>query len=80
MIGPLQDTEGREIWDATKLVAYADCEYLGKLEYEEHLALKEPPVALVFGSGFHKAVEVWTQRSSLISFDPLGVEIGRAHV
>ena len=60
MVGPLHDTEGREIWDATKLVAYADCEYLGKLEYEEHLALKEPPVALVFGSGFHKAVEVWT--------------------
>jgi PD-(D/E)XK nuclease superfamily protein len=74
MVGPLIDEQGREVWDSTKLSAYADCEYLGKLQYEEHLKSKEPAVALVFGGAFHKAVEVWTQRSSLPAFDPLGVD------
>jgi len=60
--GELLDEAGREVFDSTKLSAYADCEYLGKLQYEEHLAPQEPAVALVFGSAFHKAVEVWTQQ------------------
>jgi PD-(D/E)XK nuclease superfamily protein len=64
MVGPLIDEQGREVWDSTKLSAYADCEYLGKLQYEEHLKSKEPAVALVFGGAFHKAVEEWTQARS----------------
>ena len=60
--GPLLDAEGREVWDASKLQAYLDCEELGHLRYEEHLTGKTPSEAIVFGSGFHKAAEVWTQQ------------------
>ena len=60
--GPLLDAEGREVWDASKLQAYLDCEELGHLRYEEHLTGKTPSEAIAFGSGFHKAAEVWTAR------------------
>ena len=59
--GPLLDGDGREVWDASKLQAYLDCEELGHLKYEEHLTGKTPSEAIAFGSGFHKAAEVWTQ-------------------
>ena len=61
LYGELMDQNGREIWDASKLQAYLDCEQLGHLKYEEHLTGKTPSEAIVFGSGMHKAVEVWTQ-------------------
>jgi len=64
----LVDNQGREVWDSTKLSAYADCEYLGKLQYEEHLKSKEPAVALVFGGAMHKAVEVWTQQAYKVNY------------
>ena len=60
--GELLDGNNFEVWDASKLQAYLDCEQLGHLKYEEHLTGKTPSEAIVFGSGMHKAVEVWTQR------------------
>jgi PD-(D/E)XK nuclease superfamily protein len=59
---PLYDGKGREVWDASKLQAYLDCEELGHLQYEEHLTGKTPSEAIAFGSGMHKAAEVWTAR------------------
>lgn len=61
MSNQLIDEQGFEVWDSTKLSAYADCEMLGKLQYEEHLVPNEPAVALIFGAGLHKAVETWTK-------------------
>lgn len=72
--GELMDEQGREVFDATKLSAYADCEELGKLQYEEHLTPKENSTALAFGIGFHKAVEIWTQHAA----EPNTVELAEA--
>jgi hypothetical protein len=53
------DGQPMEMWDSTKLKAYA-CEMRGKLGFEEHLIPKEPAEALVFGGMMHKGVEHWT--------------------
>lgn len=51
--------EWYEVWDSTKLKAYA-CQERGKLGFEEHLIPVEPAEALAFGGMFHKGVETWT--------------------
>jgi hypothetical protein len=57
------DGQSYEMWDNTKLKAYA-CEERGKLGHEEHLIPVEPAEALVFGEMFHKAVEAWTEMTN----------------
>lgn len=70
---PLHDAYGYEVWDASKLQAYLDCEELGHLKYEEHLTGKTPSEAIAFGSGMHKAIEVWTQRALSNSNDVFSI-------
>ena len=54
------DGEQYEMWDSTKLKAYA-CQERGRLAHEEHLIPVEPAEALAFGAMLHKGVEEWTK-------------------
>ena len=54
------DGEQYEMWDSTKLKAYA-CQERGRLGHEEHLIPVEPAEALAFGAMLHKGVEEWTK-------------------
>ena len=72
---PLFDAEEREVWDASKLQAYLDCEELGHLKYEEHLTGKTPSEAIAFGSGFHKAAEVWTKQHMEGHKDAIAIDL-----
>lgn len=54
------DGEQYEMWDSTKLKAYA-CLERGRLGHEEHLIPIEPAEALAFGAMLHKGVEEWTK-------------------
>jgi hypothetical protein len=53
------DGQTYEMWDSTKLKAYA-CQERGRLGHEEHLIPVEPAEALAFGAMFHKSIETWT--------------------
>jgi hypothetical protein len=64
-----------EMWDNTKLKAYA-CTERGRLGYEEHLVPLEPSEGLSFGEGFHAAVEAWTKARLAGASDPEAIERG----
>lgn len=58
------DGQDYEMWDATKLKAYA-CLERGRLAHEQHLIPVEPAEALAFGTMLHKGVETWTQLAAV---------------
>ncbi len=69
--------DGKEVWDNTKLQAYA-CGMRGKLGYEEHLVSNDTAEALVFGAAMHKAAEEWTNARITGQPDNAAIEIGHA--